>query len=125
MELLIIRGLPGSGKSTMAKQYAEQEYLHIEADQFFINEHGEYDFVPEMLPVAHLYCQAGVHTALAQGKSAVVANTFSRYWEMTPYFEIAKIYGVRVRVITCKGSYPNIHGVPEEIIQKMRDRWED
>ena len=28
IELLLIRGLPGSGKSTMAKEYAKTGYVH-------------------------------------------------------------------------------------------------
>lgn len=42
-ELLLIRGLPGSGKTTMAKQYAQIGYVHCEADQYFERD-GEYRF---------------------------------------------------------------------------------
>lgn len=34
-ELVLIRGLPGSGKSTMAKVLAQVGYEHYEADMFF------------------------------------------------------------------------------------------
>lgn len=43
VELLLIRGLPGSGKSTMAKEYAKAGYVHCEADQFFEID-GQYRF---------------------------------------------------------------------------------
>lgn len=31
---------------------------------------------------------------------------------------------MRLTVITCEGSFQNTHNVPEESIQKIKDRWE-
>ena len=54
----------------------------------------------------------------------VVANTFTRRWEMEPYLEAAKHRGVSVRIIEATGNWPNVHGVPEDAIERMRARWE-
>lgn len=62
--------------------------------------------------------------SLARGISCVVANTFTRRWEMQPYFDAAKEAGVPVRVIEAKGKWKNCHGVPAYAIERMRDRWE-
>jgi hypothetical protein len=44
---------------------------------------------------------------------------------MKPYLQLALEYGYRVVEVTLSGPlFPNIHGVPEETIQKMRERWE-
>lgn len=124
-KLTIIRGLPGSGKSTTAKKIAEETGAkHFEADMFFIDEHGEYNFRPHQIRWAHHWCQAKVACWL-DAKNVVVSNTFTMRWEMEPYFEMANIYGADVEVIVANGNWPNIHGVPQDVIDRMRERWEE
>lgn len=121
-ELVLIRGLPGSGKSTMAR--AMTGYVHLEADMFFVGDDGVYRYDREKIKAAHLWCQRETRKALARGESVVVSNTFTRRFEMEPYFGMARKLGVSVRVIEATGNWPNIHGVPPEVIKKMRQRWE-
>ena len=56
----------------------------------------------------------------------VVSNTLTQDWEMKPYFDLANKYGFRVvsLIIENRHGGTNIHGVPEEKIQAMRDRFE-
>lgn len=122
MELVLIRGLPGSGKSTMAKTMLG--HCHFEADQFFMRG-GEYNFDPARLKDAHEFCQNGAELALQSRRDVVVSNTFTRKWEMQPYLDMAAKYGASVRIIIADGNYKNVHGVPDEAIKKMRDRWEN
>lgn len=121
MEILLIRGLPGSGKSTIAKQM--EGYVHCEADQFFESD-GQYRFDASKLTEAHEACLLKARRAVEEGKSAVVANTFSRKWEAAAYQELAKEFGIDLRVIEAKGRFKNVHGVPDSVIQKMANRWE-
>ena len=121
--LVLIRGLPGSGKSTMAKALARVGYLHLEADQFF-EKNGCYEFKPAELPKAHAECLRRATEALKQGVPCVVANTFARRWEAAPYFTLAQSMQVQVRVIEATGVWPNLHGVPIEAIERMKARWE-
>ena len=45
MKLILIRGLPGSGKSTLARLLKNDfGAVHYEADQYFVNESGEYNW---------------------------------------------------------------------------------
>lgn len=122
-ELLLIRGLPGAGKTTIALEYVGQGYAHFEADMFF-ERNGKYCFDAALIGQAHDWCASEARKALADGKSVVVANTFSRLWEMQKYLEIAEFCSVQFRVIEAKGNFQNIHGVPQEVIEKMRNRWE-
>lgn len=123
-EVVLIRGLPGSGKSTMAKRDFGS-HVHCEADAFFVGQDGVYRYNPKMIKSAHEWCQRQVDIALRNGHNVVVSNTFTRLWEMDAYRAIAERRGAEVRVIVARGSYGNIHGVPSEAIDRMRARWED
>ena len=123
MEMLLIRGLPGSGKTTLANQYAGAGYVHCEADQYFERD-GEYRFDGSKLRAAHDDCLRRAITAMDAGRPVVVANTFTRRWEMEPYLKAAKKRGINARIIEATGNWPNVHGVPEDAVEKMLARWE-
>ena len=121
VNLLLIRGLPGSGKTTFAKTLTE--YTHLETDMYF-SLSGEYKWDGSLLGKAHKWCQDEVKKNLLAGNSVAVSNTFTKKWEMQAYFDMAKELNIPIKVIEMTGNYPNIHGVSEEHIKKMRDRWE-
>lgn len=119
-ELILIRGLPGSGKSTLAQKFFHAGYAHFEADMWMVNEVGTYHFDATILSLCHEACQDYAQRAVLAGVNVVVSNTFSRLWEMEPYFAM----GARVTVVECQGNFANPHGVPAEEIELMRQRWE-
>jgi hypothetical protein len=56
----------------------------------------------------------------------VVSNTFTQEWEMDTYYELAKQYGYTVFSIIVENRHGGInqHGVPEDKLQQMSDRFE-
>ena len=120
--LYIVRGLPGSGKSSLAKKVTELVYS---ADDFFTNKKGEYNFNAKLLGKAHEWCWGKVRDAMFIGANAVaVANTFTQAWEAEKYYQIAEEYGYSVFVIECQNDFGNVHDVPQESIDAMKKRWE-
>lgn len=122
--MVLIRGLPGSGKSSLAYEIANYEYGcdYFEADMFF-EDNGEYRFDASKLREAHQWCLNRTGDALFAGKSVVVSNTFTTFEEMRQYFHLANDFGCKLVVIECTGNFGTIHGVPEATIERMRDRW--
>ncbi len=120
--LFLIRGLPGSGKSTLAARHENWDHRVLETDMFMVGEDGSYNFDPKKLQWAHRQCLEKTLEFLDQGFDVSVANTFTRLWEMQPYLEIPM---VDITVIEMKTQYKNIHGVGNEIVERMRERWEE
>ena len=121
-KIMLIRGVPGSGKSTMARKMAG--YKHIESDMFLYDESGVYLYTPERVEVAHKKCIELTRSAMETGIDIVVSNTFTRMSEMQPYIEMAEEFGYTVDQIIADGNYQNVHNIPDDIVDAMRNRFE-
>ena len=138
--LYIIRGLPGSGKTTladkivanlMADELGRYPAIKVEADQFFVSSNGHvetYNFDRRFLGAAHDECYGRTIRYLRSGYSVAVANTFSTKREVERYINGLQRTGlareVEVKIIVCNGRFKSLHGVPAKAIEKMRERWE-
>lgn len=127
-ELFLLRGLPGSGKSTLAKSLiGDNDRAHREADMYFLDENGSYVFNPSQLKEAHAWCQEEIEFAMKiQHDRVVVSNTFTQAWEMQPYYDLAEKYGYRVYSLVVENRHGGVneHGVPEEKLVQMKQRFE-
>jgi predicted kinase len=126
--LLLIIGIPGAGKSTVAantkKNNPDFANANIwEADMYFIDNNGNYNWDFNKLGAAHNWCKANVKLDMLSGKNVIVSNTNLTPKERKPYLDLAKEFGYTVEVITCNGGFQNIHGVSEESLERMRKRF--
>lgn len=119
-KLFLIRGMPGSGKSTLAKFLAKN---HFEADQYFYSFDGNYEFDATKLFAAHMWCQNRTRDILLLGYDVAVSNTFTTNKELKPYFDIAAEIGIVPTVILCQNQFDNIHDVPQETLDRMKQRF--
>jgi predicted kinase len=130
--LIILRGLPGSGKSTFAN-YMFSNKVVFEADKYFYDETGNYNFDVSKLHLAHKWCQLQVEHAMednyhSYGKlypEIVVSNTSTTEKELEPYLELAKKYNYQVVSLIVENRHSGVskHNVPAETIEKMKNRF--
>lgn len=136
--VVILRGLPGSGKSFLSTHCSE--FLEIpakvsicSADDFF-TEGNEYKFSPLLLPKAHTYCLEQFLQALDEGKEFIIIdNTNSKLWEYHAYIYLCSILGCQYHVleIPCPSvrvmemfQSRNLHSVDSTASTRIFRRWE-
>ena len=137
--IIIIRGLSGSGKTTLAQQicgaldFEDERRVAVSADDFFIDDKGNYTFDQSKLSEAHDWCKSEVDVCAREGYDVIVVhNTFTKRWEVSPYIEIAQKNGYRVQVINLYDNGLNdvqlaersCHNIPITSISSQRERWE-
>lgn len=118
--LYLIRGLPGSGKTTFAKSL---DIFHVEQDMFLVR-NGEYVWGKHLVKNAVAFCQGAALNAMLLGIDLVVSNTFTRLFEMQIYLDMAKHFNYEVCVFKACGTFGSVHNVPEEAMKAMKNRWE-
>lgn len=153
INIAILQGVPGSRKSSLCKVYQSQhpdEIIHIiSADDYMVNEKGEYLFDPSKLGKCHQKCLLAFMEKVINLSSLkeehpptraslldhtiFVDNTNCTVVEIAPYMAIAMAYGLEP-VICSLTDIPldlchNIHGVPADQVAKMektlKDSWKD
>lgn len=133
--MYILRGLPGSGKTTFAYELAKQarsrynaQVEHCSADFFFNKAGGVYDFSPLELGHAHDKClRDAIHALLYHvdnTKIIIVDNTNTTVLEMAPYYAVARALGARVVIVKLNGEFENTHGVPVEKVERMAEHFD-
>lgn len=127
-ELFLLRGLPGAGKSTLAKSISDALTGYVEADMYFIDDKGNYNFDASKLGEAHKWCQKEAEDYMKPFgfDTVIISNTFTQEWEMQPYYDLAKKYGYRVHSLIVENRHEGVneHGIPEEKLQQMENRFE-
>jgi hypothetical protein len=91
----------------------------------YVVKNGEYQWSPDTLKASHDWCFDTFANAAIVGMDVVVSNTFTKRWELERYIKFCIDNVLQYKIIRCVGKYKNDHGVPENIVQAMKNRFED
>lgn len=99
--LILLRGLPSTGKSTLAKKLAgDNPSIICSADHFFEDELGNYTFDPLLLTKAHRICESKARYLMqTRQKLVIVDNVHGRIRDLMVYFSMAVDYDYRVEIM--------------------------
>jgi predicted kinase len=125
-KLIIVRGIPGCGKSTLAEYIAlSKDAVICTADDFFMKD-GVYKWNPAQIGFAHSWCKKKAEKAMSEGKDVILANTSTKESEFKPYMVLANKFGYMTFSIIVENRHggKNVHDVPYETIVKMTDRFQ-
>lgn len=127
--LILLRGLPGAGKSRLANVLSENgKYPVFAIDNYFTNKiTGEYVFNFAENYLAYQQCESHCKQALTKGISKVfIDNTFTLDWEFIPYFKLAVEFDYTLFVITVEKYHDNknVHDISQDQLEKMAEKYQ-
>jgi predicted kinase len=122
--LIILKGVSGSGKSTFANLIAYPCCICC-ADDFFVDKQGNYNFDVTKLGYAHKACQNKFDDAIKDPiiTNIVIANTNTKASEYKYYVEQAEKAGLTITYVVLENHHgnQNIHGVPTEVLERQEN----
>jgi predicted kinase len=135
MKVIVMIGLPGSGKTTWANSFRDTEVQPVEivsSDYYFTNKQtGEYKWTVETAHLGHENCLRDFISllqnwvdGLSQTGVVIVDNTNVRLCDISSYIRIAQAFHADVEVKLVQAEIEeaharNVHGVPDFVMPKM------
>lgn len=125
-------GLPGSGKSSKAKQilFDDPSSVILATDDYW-SAGTHYFFDHTKLDHAHKWNQWRCEQAMLKGLNPIVDNTNLTFKEMRPYVDLAIKHDYLIRIEESETRWKdnvkvcyilNTHNVPWETMEKMKER---
>ncbi|MCA0430991.1 MAG: ATP-binding protein [Bacteroidetes bacterium] len=124
--IILLRGLPGAGKSTLASILKDDLTKIFSIDDYFTDENGTYKFDYKQNHLAYQNCIDNCKKAILNSeKKIIIHHTFTLEWEMEPYFALAKEYNYKLFVVTVENrqGFKNTHDISDEQIKKMAEKY--
>lgn len=120
--LILMRGVSGSGKSTVAQNIANATGGTIFSTDDFFMQNGKYVFDQSQISSNHLKNQQRTEAAMARGVSPIIIdNTHTQAWEMKPYYDLATKYGYRIEIKQPgDADFPDVGY--EELLRRQKTR---
>lgn len=136
-ELLVLRGIYGSGKTELANAIAEgkiwkdtsnRKWTVVSADHFFMekDEGGNvlpetFAFCPGGTQLAHDACYKAALDSIKKGFNVILDNTNCRVRDFQRYLEIPH---VKVKILVLTTEHKSVKNIPAFAYQKYREHYQ-
>lgn len=124
--LIILRGVPGSGKSNLGELLSLiPGHIHIENDHYIYNKKGEYIWTYEKARIAADLCLEEVEKQMERETLSIsVGNTFTKQGYINTYKKLAEKWGYQFISVVLENRHGGIDtkGCSEELLQGMEKR---
>ncbi|CAK7994790.1 AAA family ATPase [uncultured virus] len=111
--MIILRGCPGAGKTTIAEK-CFPDYVKCSADDHFMK-NGVYYFNRYEIQLAHDNCYAKAKKALADGKNVIVDNTNRKLDEFKRYLDLSNLTS-KIRICKVVSQFQSTKPIPDHVI---------
>ena len=121
--LVILRGLPGSGKTTFAELFkapicSADDYLMVD---------GKYVWSQPGVVRAHALCQEKCQRLMIDGEPLIVISNMNvKPRDMRPYTKLAEEFNYKVFSVVVENRHGGVndHGVTEEMLADIEERFQ-
>jgi uridine kinase len=122
----ILRGCSGAGKDFVTSKLTKNSgWVAVSADNYFTDKDGNYNFDATKLGLAHAQCKESFVKALQDPTITNIivnnTNTQSKEWK---FYQDASMFDCDVifLVVEKRHDADNVHGVPNEVIDRHEER---
>ena len=134
--LVLLGGIPGSGKTTLAELFDKLLNSHVDTfstDEFFTDENGTYTFNGNKIKDAHEWNASRTEQAMICSPAEVnktvthvviVHNTFAELWETDQYKQLAEAHGFFLINLICRRLHDgkSSHVDDQDIVDRCSEK---
>lgn len=127
-KVVVCSGIPGSGKSSLAKRIADEESGKIVSADLFFEKSGQYIYNASLIGDAHAECMRNFVNLVVVGYPLIIIdNTNIEIQHIQPYYSVARAFHyevcIKTFIIDAETSFKrNLHAVPLKTCRNMEER---
>jgi len=131
--LILMRGVPGSGKSYLARRLAGRLGAKLYSNDILLTARDDYIWTRSLCDEAHEICQQLVELAMLRNERIIVVdNCHIKVRFARPYVNLGKKYGYDIEVREPETAWRHdldgllahgTHGLPREQVEDMLNNW--